>query len=449
MTGDHSSSGATAPFVAPRAPKTLDATLSIPGSKSLTNRELVLAALADKPSTIRGGLVARDTELMMKALRQLGAKITKRTGADGVPQWKITPINFTSLSTEPIVIDCGLAGTVMRFLPPIALLGFQPVTFTGDEQAKARPMGAIIDALRQLGAKVDDGGTGTLPFTVTPGGLPTNDHTIRIDASASSQFVSGLLLVAARFPAAITVEHSGSSVPSLPHIEMTMRCLADRGVDVDFSGRGKWSLVPQTIQARDLTIEPDLSNAAPFLAAALVAGGSVSIRDWPAQTTQVGDQLRTFLADFGGLVDREGDVVTVQGAGVGPGVTLRPVNLDLSEAGELAPTLITLALFGSGTSIFSGIGHLRGHETDRLAAMVENITALGGVATETADGIIVTPAPLRAGMWKAFGDHRMATSGALVGLAVDGVEIDDIGQTAKTLPEFVELWTQMLAGGSE
>lgn len=123
MTGDHISSGATAPFMAPRAPKTLDATLSIPGSKSLTNRELVLAALADKPSTIRGGLVARDTELMMKALRQLGATITTQKSSDGVPQWHITPINFTSLSTEPIVIDCGLAGTVMRFLPPIAQIG--------------------------------------------------------------------------------------------------------------------------------------------------------------------------------------------------------------------------------------------------------------------------------------------------------------------------------------
>jgi 3-phosphoshikimate 1-carboxyvinyltransferase len=430
-------------YACPRAEKTLDALLSIPGSKSLTNRELVLAAIAEGPSTIRGGLVARDTQLMIDALELMGAQVEMATDSDGVPLWTITPISFASLSSKPIVIDCGLAGTVMRFLPPLSLLGFQPVTFTGDEQARARPMGPVIDALRQLGAVVDDGGSGTLPFTVTPGGLPTSDHTIRIDASASSQFVSGLLLAAARFPATITIEHTGSRLPSVPHIDMTIETLANRGVDVDYSGSGRWSVMPQSIDALDITIEPDLSNAAPFLAAALVAGGTVSVRDWPASTTQVGDQLRSLLREFGALVDYEDSVLSVHGAGVGPGIRLNPVSLDLSEAGELAPTLITLSLFSSGTSTFKGIGHLRGHETNRLAALVENIHALGGVATETSDGIIVTPAPLHGGTWKAFGDHRMATSGALVGLAVDGVVVDDIAQTGKTLPEFVALWDEM------
>lgn len=431
-------------YACPRAVKTLDATLSIPGSKSLTNRELVLAAIADGPSTIRGGLVARDTQLMIDALELMGAQIKMGSDPDGVPIWSVTPISFTSLSSKPIVIDCGLAGTVMRFLPPLSLLGFQPVTFTGDEQAMARPMGPIIDALRQLGAVVDDGGTGSLPFTVTPGGLPTSDHTIEIDASASSQFVSGLLLAAARFPATVTIEHTGSRLPSVPHIDMTIDTLSRRGVDVDYSGTGRWSVMPQSIDPLDVTIEPDLSNAAPFLAASLIAGGTVSIRDWPARTTQVGDQLRALLREYGALVDYEDGVLSVHGAGVGPGVSLNPVSLDLSEAGELAPTLVTLALFSSGTSTFRGIGHLRGHETNRLAALVENIHALGGVATETSDGIIVTPAPLHGGVWKAFGDHRMATSGALVGLAVEGVMVDDIAQTGKTLPEFVALWNQML-----
>lgn len=431
-------------YACPRAAKTLDATLSIPGSKSLTNRELVLAAIADGPSTIRGGLVARDTQLMIDALELMGAQIEMGNDPDGVPIWSVTPISFTSLSSKPIVIDCGLAGTVMRFLPPLSLLGFQPVTFTGDEQAMVRPMGPIIDALRQLGAVVDDGGTGSLPFTVTPGGLPTSDHTIEIDASASSQFVSGLLLAAARFPATVTIEHTGSRLPSVPHIDMTIDTLARRGVDVDYSGTGRWSVMPQPIDPLDVTIEPDLSNAAPFLASALIAGGTVSIRDWPARTTQVGDQLRSLLREYGALVDYEDGVLSVNGAGVGPGVSLNPVSLDLSEAGELAPTLVTLALFSSGTSTFRGIGHLRGHETNRLAALVENIHALGGVATETSDGIIVTPAPLHGGVWKAFGDHRMATSGALVGLAIEGVVVDDIAQTGKTLPEFVALWNQML-----
>ena len=433
-------------FAAPHVTRTLEATLSIPGSKSLTNRELVLAALADGPSTIRGGLVARDTTLMMTALRQLGAEIGEGVDDAGIPLWTVTPINFARLSDSPIVIDCGLAGTVMRFVPPLALLGFQPVTFTGDPQAEARPMATMIDALRQLGAVVDDKGTGRLPFTITPGGLPADEHMIQIDASASSQFVSGLLLASPRFPAPLTIEHVGSSLPSLPHIDMTVKSLALHGVDIDFYGGSKWAVTPQPIRAVDHTIEPDLSNAAPFLAAALIAGGRVSIRNWPSSTTQVGDQLRTLLREFGADVEWENGVLSVQGAGVGPGVRLRAVNMDLSAAGELAPTLVSLSLFSAGTSTFRGIGHLRGHETNRLAALVENITALGGVATETADGIIVTPAPLHGGVWKAFGDHRMATSGVLVGLAVQGVVIDDIGQTAKTLPEFVDLWSSMLAG---
>ena len=432
-------------FAAPRASSALGARLTIPGSKSLTNRELVLAALADRDSTITGGLRARDTELMMRALETLGARISVTPeGSDEV--WRVTPANFGSISTTPLVIDCGLAGTVMRFVPPMVLLGFQPVEFVGDEQASSRPMSGVIEGLRQLGAIVDDGGRGTLPFEVRPGGLPTDDHTIRIDASASSQFVSGLMLTAPRLPAALTIEHSGKHLPSLPHIEMTVACLAEHGVTVEQSVGNEWTIHPQAITGGDVQIEPDLSNAAPFLAATLIAGGEVGIRHWPETTTQVGALLPELLGQFGAHIERDGDVLLVQAAGLAPGLSLEPVSMDLSAAGELAPTLVALSLFSRGTSTFRGIGHLRGHETDRLAALVENISALGGVATETADGIIVTPAPLHGGVWKAFGDHRMATSGALVGLGVDGVEVDDIGQTGKTLPNFVELWRQMLEG---
>lgn len=432
-------------FATPLASTALGARLSIPGSKSLTNRELVLAALADRDSTIRGGLRARDTELMMQALETLGAKISvDATSTDEV--WRVTPANFGSISDNPLVIDCGLAGTVMRFVPPIVLLGFQPVEFVGDEQAGARPMSGVIEGLRQLGAIVDDGGRGTLPFVVRPGGLPSDEHTIHIDASASSQFVSGLMLTAPRLPAALTIEHTGKQLPSVPHIEMTVACLAQHGVSVEQSVGNEWTIEPQPISGGDVHIEPDLSNAAPFMAAVLIAGGEVGIRHWPESTTQVGALLPELLGQFGAHIERDGDDLLVQAAGLGPGLSLEPVSMDLSAAGELAPTLVTLSLFSRGTSTFRGIGHLRGHETDRLAALVENISALGGVATETADGIIVTPAPLHGGVWKAFGDHRMATSGALVGLGVDGVEVDDIGQTGKTLPNFVELWQQMLGG---
>lgn len=427
------------PWSAPQSPRTLNATLSLPGSKSLTNRELILAALADGPSTLTGGLVARDTELMMTALRALGAGIE----LDG-DSWSMTPINFAHISEEAVQIDCGLAGTVMRFVPPLVLLGFQPVSFDGDDRARLRPMVGVIDALRQLGARVDDEDRGTLPFTVYPGGLPSSAHTIEIDASQSSQFVSALLLVAPRLPAPLTITHTGSRLPSVPHIEMTIDCLRRRGVSVEVERGTSWTIEPQPIDADDVQIEPDLSNAAPFLAAALVAGGEVRINDWPDTTTQVGGLLPELLGQFGGVVERDDGVLSVSGPRIGPGVGLQPVSMDLSAAGELAPTLVTLSLFSRGTSRFTGIGHLRGHETDRLRALVDNITALGGVATETADGILVTPAPLTGGTWKAFGDHRMATSGALVGLGVAGVRVDDIGQTDKTLPGFTGLWSSLL-----
>lgn len=427
------------PWPAPQSPRILNASLSLPGSKSLTNRELVLASLADGPAVLRGGLVARDTELMMDALEALGGAIIRHGDT-----WSVTPINFGQISDGPVTIQCGLAGTVMRFVPPLVLLGFQPVTFDGDERARQRPMSPVIDALRQLGARVDDDDRGALPFTVYPGGLPTSAHTVQIDASQSSQFVSALLLVAPRLQAPLTIEHTGSSLPSLPHIDMTIDCLRRRGVSVEIERGTRWTIEPQPIDAEDTTIEPDLSNAAPFLAAALVAGGQVTVTDWPATTTQVGGLLPGFLTEFGAVVERDGDTLSVEGPRIGPGVGLQPVSMDLSAAGELAPTLVSLSLFSTGTSRFSGIGHLRGHETDRLKALVDNITALGGVATETSDGIIVTPAPLRGGPWRAFGDHRMATSGALVGLGVAGVEVDDIAQTDKTLPEFLALWASLL-----
>ncbi len=424
---------------APQSPRTLSATLSLPGSKSLTNRELILAALADGPSTLTGGLVARDTELMISALEALGAGIER----DG-DSWAMTPINFAHISDEAVQIDCGLAGTVMRFVPPLVLLGFQPVSFDGDERARLRPMAGVIDALRQLGARVDDDDRGTLPFTVYPGGLPTSAHTIEIDASQSSQFVSALLLVAPRLQAPLTITHTGSTLPSVPHIEMTIECLRRRGVSVEVERGTSWTIEPQPIDADDVQIEPDLSNAAPFLAAALVAGGEVRINDWPEKTTQVGGLLPELLTQFGAVVEVDDGTLSVSGPRIGPGVGLQSVAMELSAAGELAPTLVTLSLFSKGTSRFSGIGHLRGHETDRLRALVENITGLGGVATETKDGILVTPAPLSGGVWRAYGDHRMATSGALVGLGVPGVSVDDIGQTDKTLPDFLGLWSSLL-----
>jgi len=437
----------TGAFSCPVADAPLNHSLSLPGSKSLTNRELVLASLATGPSTLHAPLHARDTALMVDALAALGATIDPVDGSGEFgPDLAISPLpaDPPAVQSSEILVECGLAGTVMRFVPPVALLQHQPVRFVGDAQAEARPMAPIIDALRQLGHSVDDDGRGTLPFTVTPTHSPmTTRPRVRIDASASSQFVSGLLLAAPRFPTGLTIEHTGKALPSTPHIDMTIDVLANRGVVVDRPEHHVFDVAPQDIHATPVIIEPDLSNAAPFMAAAVVAGGSVTVLGWPYETTQVGRLVPELLEHFGATVSRTATTVTVSAAGVSAGA-LPGVTLNLHDAGELAPTFIALSVFSSSPSTFSGISHLRGHETDRIAALVANIRDIGGVAAETPDGIIVTPAPLRGGVWKAWGDHRMATSGALIGLGCEGITVDDIGHTSKTLPEFVELWQEML-----
>jgi 3-phosphoshikimate 1-carboxyvinyltransferase len=332
----------------------------------------------------------------------------------------------------------------MRFVPPLAALVRGTIRFDGDIGARRRPMATTLHALTQLGLEVDDEGRDTLPFTITSTGRSTHSA-VSLDASGSSQFVSGVLLMGARLPGGLTVTHTGSHLPSLPHIEMTLSCLRARGVEVDSPQPGVWRVSAGTISAVDVEIEPDLSNAAPFLAAPLITGGQVRIEGWPEYTTQVGADVPRILEHFGATFTLSGSTLTLDGGtGWRHGADIPGVDLDLSHAGELAPTMIALAALASGPSVFRGIGHLRGHETDRLAALVENIRALGGVAEETPDGIAVTPAPLDGGLWKAFADHRMATSGALLGLGVRGVLVDDISSTSKTLPEFPDLWAALV-----
>jgi len=422
-------------YSAPTARGPLQATLRLPGSKSLTNRELVLAALADGPSRLRAPLHARDTDLMVDALRALDVGIEDLPASGGFgPDWQVTPRALHG----PATIDVGLAGTVMRFVPQLAALATGEVRFDGDAAARRRPMAVTLDALRALGVEVDDD-EGRLPFTVHGTGVVRGGE-LEIDASASSQFVSGLLLAAPRFTEGLRLRHVGARLPSLPHIEMTIGCLASRGVQVDSPEPGTWIVPPQPIGASDDWIEPDLSNAAPFLAAALVTGGSVSILGWPATTTQVGAELPRLLEAFGGRWELSGDVLTIHGGG-----RIGAVDLDLTIGGELAPTLAGLAALADAPSRLIGIGHLRGHETDRLAALAADLGALGCRVIELDDGLEIHPGPLHGGAWGAYEDHRMATTGALVGLAVPGVVIDDIATTAKTLPEFRELWERMLA----
>lgn len=441
--GDQRAAGSldTGRWMAPLAETPLSAVLPLPGSKSLTNRELVLAALADAPSLLREPLHSRDSALMIEALRNLGVAIEEREGEGGYgPDLLVTPPEELTGSTS---IDCGLAGTVMRFLPPVAALALGPVAFDGDESARRRPMRTTIESLRAIGADVTDDGRGALPFSLFGTGSVRGGE-VQIDASASSQFVSGLLLAAARFDEGLTLRHAGEHLPSLPHIEMTIAALAARGVVVESPEVGLWVVQPGAIDGLDVRIEPDLSNAAPFLAAAIVAGGTVTIERWPVETTQVGADLEQLLPLFGATVRREGADLTVEARGLRHGEPLPGLELDLSRGGELAPAIVALAALAGGPSRITGIGHLRGHETDRLAALAAEINGLGGAVSELEDGLAIEPRPLAGGLWRTYEDHRMATAGAIIGLAVPGVEIEDIRTTAKTLPQFPELWKRML-----
>lgn len=424
---------------APVAGAPLHATVTVPGSKSLTNRELVLASLADAPSRLISPLHSDDSARMIQALRSLGVGIdfepgSGRFGDDIV----VTPIWPLKGDTE---VDCGQAGTVMRFVAGLGGFARGDVNITAHESALHRPMGAMITALRDVGVDIDDGGHWSLPFIVRGHGH-TRGGEVTIDASASSQFVSGLLLAAPRFDVGLHLHHAGHRLPSMPHIDMTVEALAHRGVHVERPAVGEWIVPAGPVRGKDVAIEPDLSNAAPFLAAAMVAGGSVSVTGWPAHSTQPGAMLTEILALMGARVQRRGGALTVT-AGAG----IQGVDLDLSAAGELTPTIFGLAAFADSPSTLHGIGHIRGHETDRIAALVAELRGLGGEAEELPDGIRIVPRPLHGGTWRAHHDHRMATTGALIGLAVSDVEVDDIATTAKTMPEFPELWRAMLDDG--
>ena len=415
----------TNPWPAPHAHGPVHATVVVPGSKSETNRALVLAALASGPSTITGGLLSRDSDLMRAALGQLGVDITVQP--DG--SWRVTPPPRFAVPAEPI--DCGLAGTVMRFVPPIAALNGGETTFVGDPHASQRPMAPLLEALTQLGVTVSDR---ALPFTLQADTL--RGRRVVIDSSGSSQFVSALLLAGARLPEGIEVAHQpaepGASVPSRPHIDMTVQMLRERGVEVVVADESTWLVEPGTIAPLDTHIEPDLTNAAVFLAAAALTGGEVTVPGWPEQTTQGGAAILDILDRM-----RTPDGLTAPGT------------VDLHASSELTPVVAALAALVEGETTITGVAHIRGHETDRLAALTAELGRIGADVTETADGLRIIgrgPDALHGATWGAYADHRMAHAGALVGLLVDGIVVDDIGCTTKTITDFPGLWNGMLEG---
>lgn len=419
------------PWPAPRAEHPVDAVVTLPGSKSLTNRALLLAAIADGPSVVRRALRSRDTLLMAGALTSLGS-VVDTDGED----WRVRPGAFD----RDAEVDCGLAGTVMRFVPPIAGLSTGTVAFDGDPHMRKRPIGEILGALRTLGVEVPGD---TLPFRVhgngsVPGG------TVVVDASASSQFISALLLAGARYDAGVDVRHDGKPVPSLPHIDMTVAMLREHGVEVDDADANRWRVAPGPVKPVDHLIEPDLSNAAPFLALAAVSGGTVTVRDWPRRTTQAGDALREILTAMGCEVDFV-DGPDARGLRVTGSGTLLGIDVDLHDVGELTPAVAALCALAEAPSHLRGIGHIRGHETDRLAALATELGALGADVTEHPDGLSITPAPLHGGVFHTYADHRMAHAGVIVGAAVDGVLVENVATTSKTFPDFADFWSGLIS----
>ncbi|ADG77729.1 3-phosphoshikimate 1-carboxyvinyltransferase OS=Tsukamurella paurometabola (strain ATCC 8368 / DSM / CCUG 35730 / CIP 100753 / JCM 10117 / KCTC 9821 / NBRC 16120 / NCIMB 702349 / NCTC 13040) OX=521096 GN=aroA PE=3 SV=1 [Tsukamurella paurometabola] len=411
---------------APLAPGPVTGTVALPGSKSITNRAYILAAQASSASTLTNTLRSRDTDLMARGLTALGVDVNFLTD---------TTVAVTGGALHGAAVDCGLAGTVMRFLPPLAAGARGSSRFDGDPQARIRPLGTVLDALRGLGARIDGDG---LPFTMHGEG-PIRGGTVTIDASASSQFVSGLLLSGPSFAEGVTVHHDGKPVPSMPHIEMTVDMLRAAGADVDTAEPNTWRVAPGGLHAHDWTVEPDLSNATVFLAAAAITGGAVTVPHWNPQSTQPGVQFADILAEMGAEVTHADGALTGRGTG-----GLHGVDWDLRDIGELTPTVAALAALADTPSHLRGIAHLRGHETDRLAALTAEISALGGHCTETEDGLRIEPATLHGGLWHSYADHRMATAGAILGLVTTGVQVEDIATTAKTMPDFPAMWEGLL-----
>ena len=416
----------------------VDISVVIPGSKSVTNRALILAAQAKSPSTLRRPLVSRDSELMVAGLKALGIGIEETTTfIDGNEelQWIVTPAPMRG----GVRVDVGNAGTVMRFLPPLAALATGEVIFDGDPRSYERPLGPVIKALEELGVSIDHDNRYSLPLTLHGTGKISGGE-ITIDASESSQFLSALLLVAPSFTNGITVKHKGGSLPSMPHIEMTVDMLRQFGASVEVDSVAQtWSVKPGALHGLDLVIEPDLSNASPFLSIAMVCGGRVAIADWPIKTTQPGDQLRTILSDMGAQFSFGDNGLTIIGTG-----KIHGIDVDLHDVGELTPSIAALCALADSPSHLRGIGHLRKHETDRLAALTREINALGGNVTEEETALHITPAPLHAGVFHTYDDHRLATAGAVLGLVIEGIEVENIATTRKTLPDFPGLWSSLL-----
>jgi len=399
-----------------------DATVVLPGSKSLTNRALLCAGLAEGRSELTGVLFSDDTEAMLAALTGMGAQVEEDRPAHTV---SITGIGGR-LPAEPLIIDARQSGTTGRFLAPLIALAPGGGMLDGHEQLRARPMSDQLEAMRSLGATlsaVDD----RLPLSSTGGGM--RGGAVTVSGATSSQFLSGLLLCAPLFGDGLQLEVADELV-SRPYIDMTVDVMERFGAAVERDGYRRFGCAPGIYAAQRYAIEPDASAASYFFALAAMTRGRIRVEGLGRSAVQ-GDMAFLDVLEQMGAVVRQGDDWTEV-----VGRDLRGVDVDLADFSDTAPTLAVVAAVADSPTRIRGIGFVRGKESDRIGAVITELERLGIASVEHDDGLTVHPGEVRSGVVSTYEDHRLAMAFGLLGLVADGVAIADPGCVAKTFPTY-------------
>jgi 3-phosphoshikimate 1-carboxyvinyltransferase len=407
----------------------LDAVISVPGSKSMTNRTLVAAALADGVSTLDGILLADDTYAMIDGLGGFGVTIA----VDEPRQRAIVHGHGGVLAPGPLTVDCRLAGTVSRFLTAVAAIGPGPYTIDAAPSMRSRPMSPLVIALRSLGARIDGD---RLPLVVAGGGVAGG--AVALPGDVSSQFLSALLLTAPYFAEGLTVELTTELV-SQPYVEMTAATMATFGVDVARRDGRHFAVPPTRYMPAEVTIEPDATAASYFWAAAAICGGRVRVRGLDRDSGQGDVRFADVLAAMGATAVHGGDGIEISVDG-----PLRGITVDMADISDTVPTLAAVAAFADGATRITGVGFIRRKESDRIGALVHELRRCGVAASEEPDGLLIHGLPTdgsqpHGARIETYDDHRMAMSFALLGLRVPGIAIADPDCVTKTFPEYFDV----------
>ena len=407
-----------------------DVTVRVPGSKSVTNRALLCAALAAGPSTLTGALFADDTAAMAGAVGALGARVEAVAAAATMTVHGVGD----RIGSVPATVDARQSGTTGRFVLPAAALTATPIVVDGDEQLRARPFGPLFDALVALGATVRTDRPGFLPATVAGPLAPGGGAALAMPGHVSSQFLSGLMLVGPLLPAGLRVSMTTPLV-SVPYVRMTAAVMAAFGAGASIEGDGSGVRVPAgAYHPVDYAVEPDASAASYFFAAAAITGGRITVPGLGAHALQGDVAFVDVLEKMGARVDRTPDAITVTGTG-----RLSGIDVDMADISDTAQSLAAVAVFADSPTRVTGIGFIRRKETDRLAAVVTELRRAGIEAHEEEDGFVIHPGAPRPTRFDTWGDHRMAMSLALLGLRAPGIELANPGVVAKTFPTYYEV----------